>query len=216
MEINMKKTLGLLFLVSSFWVSGQNGVDLTADGDRTVEKAYRIPRAPLILDTTISTVEIEYPLLILKYETKTEVEQINPASIKTVEKLPELYNTYIKLGVGTKLMPLGEIYYDADRSRKFMYGAHIKHLSSFGDIKDYSRSQFDRTKFGVYGGINERRYTVHADINYNNQGLHYYGISDTLNIPGDSIAQRYSDFGISGKYISHINDSAKVNYCIGL
>ncbi len=214
-ETNMKKTLGILFLVSSFWVSGQ-GVDLTASGDRTVEKAYRIALTPLILDTVISTVEIEYPLLVLKYETTTEIERINPASIKTVEKLPELYNTYIKLGVGTKLMPLGEIYYDADRSRKFMYGAHIKHLSSFGDLKGYSRAQYDRTKFGAYGGVNEKRYTVRGDINYNNQGLHYYGISDTLNIPGDSIAQRYSDFGVSGKYISHIKDSAKVNFSVGL
>lgn len=215
--IKMKKVLSIVFLFAiSFVGFGQEDVILVSQGDRIVEKAYRIARTPLVIDTIIPTVIVEYPLLILKHETQTELERINPASIKTVEKLPQLYNTYVKLGIGTKLMPLGEVYYDSDRSRKYMYGAHVKHLSSFGDIKNYAKGQYDRTKLGIYGGLNETRYTIRGDFHYGSQGFHYYGISDTLNIPGDSIAQRYSDVGFSGKFITHIKDSAKVNFSVGI
>ena len=213
----MKKLVALLFLGITSIVYGQDDpVIVHSDVERNVEPAYRIALFPRIIDTVIPTVIVEYPLLILKHETKTELERINPASIKTVDKLAHLYKTYIKLGVGSELMPLGEIYFDATRSRKYIYGAHLKHLSSFGNIKDYAPAQFDRTNFDLYGGLNESKYSLRGDLHYNNQGLHYYGISDTLGLTKDSIAQRYGDFGISGSYSSHIKDSAKVNYTVGL
>lgn len=213
----MKHSLIIFFLLSVFTVFGQGEpVVVNADGDRNVDKAYRTALSPKIIDTIIPTAIVDYPLLSLKYETGTEVERINPASIKTVEKLSQLYNTYIKLGIGSELMPLGEVYFDATRSRKYIYGAHVKHLSSFGNLKDYAPAQFDRTKGNIYGGINENRYSLRGDIHYNNQGLHYYGIHDSLGLRKDSIAQRYSDFGLDASYASHIKDSAKLNYQVGL
>lgn len=217
MEDNkMKKLLLMTFVCLTSFAQAQDPVVIESSGDREIEPAYRQDLNPKSIDTTINTVIVNYPLLSLRYETKTELEQINPAAIKTVEKLAPLYSTYIKIGVGTEFMPLGEVYFDSKRSRKFVYGAHVKHLSSFGNIKGYAPAQFDRTRSGIYGGINEKRYTLHGDINYNNRGLHYYGISDTLGLLKDSISQRYSDFGISGIFKSHVKDSAKVNYYVGL
>lgn len=212
----MKKLLWMTFVCLTSFVQAQDPVHIESTGDREIEPAYRISVSPKSIDTTINTAIVNYPLLSLRYDTKTDLEQINPAAIKTVEKLSPLYSTYIKIGVGTELMPLGEIYFNSKRSRKFIYGAHLKHLSSFGNITGYAPAQFDRTKFGLYGGINEKRYSLRGDVHYNNQGLHYYAASDTLGLLKDSIAQRYSDFGISGKFISHIKDSAKVNYYVGL
>ncbi|OFZ64576.1 MAG: hypothetical protein A3D92_14280 [Bacteroidetes bacterium RIFCSPHIGHO2_02_FULL_44_7] len=195
---------------------GQDEININSSGERKVDPAYRIAITPKIIDTTINTAIVNYPLLSLKFETQATLEQIEPAAIKTVEHLDPLYNTYVKLGVGTELMPLGEVYFDSKRSRKFMYGAHLKHLSSFGNISHYAPAQFDRTRFGVYGGINEKRYELRGDVHYNNQGLHYYGAPDTLGLLKDSIAQRYSDFGIGAKFTSHVKDSAKLNYSVGL
>lgn len=212
----MKNTLVILFFLNIFVSLGQGEpVVVNADGDRQIDKAYRTALNPKIIDTVIPTAIVAYPLLPLKFETTAEVDRINPASIKLKEKLPQLYSTYIKLGIGSELMPLGEVYFDSKRSRKYVYGAHVKHLSSFGDITGLSRAQFDRTKSLFYGGINEKRYSLMGNIHYNNQGLHYYGISDTLNLDNDSISQRYGDFGISASYSSHIKDSAKLNYTIG-
>lgn len=204
-----------VFAATSLFGQG-NGVVLDVTGNREVEPAYRSALTPRIVDTTITTPMVEYPLLDLKYKTDTEVSMITPASISTKEHLSQLYNSYLKVGVGTELMPLGEYYFDSKRSKRFIYGAHVKHLSSFGNLKGYAPAQFDRTKVGLYGGLNERRYSLRGDIHYNNQGLHYYGFpTDEDTIVGDSIRQRYSDFGFGAAFSSHKKDSAKLNYKVG-
>lgn len=206
--------LGVLFVVATAMAQDQTNIVVT--GDRPVEPAFRLTGAPQVIDTNLTSSMVTYPLLQLKYDTQTEIGMIQPAAINIKEALSPLYHSYIKLGVGTEFMPLGEYYFDSDRSRKYMYGAHIKHLSSFGNISGYAPAQFDRTGGLIYGGINERTYSLRGDVHYRSQGLHYYGYpSDTLFVK-DSIAQRYGDFGLSGSYGSHIKDSAKLNYTLGL
>jgi hypothetical protein len=195
-------------------ISAQSDVVITAVGERVVERGYRMPINPKVIDTTVKVVNVDYPLLNIRMETETELERINPASVKTKENLAQLYNSYIKLGIGTELMPLGEFYYNSDRSRKYVYGAHIKHLSSFGNIEGYAPSTFDRTRGMIYGGINESKFDLLGQVNYSNQGLHYYAIP-TDSIIRDSIAQRYSEFGFSAQYKAHVKDSAKLNYGFG-
>lgn len=215
----MKKTIsifGVLLAFSAFGQGGNDQVNIISTGDRNVEPAYRNASTPRIIDTTIQTSTVNYPLLSLQYETTTQLEQINPAAIKVNPTLDPLYRTYVKLGVGTELMPLGEIYFNSKRSRKFIFGAHLKHLSSFGNISHYAPAQFDRTRFGFDGGIHERKYDLTTDVHYNNQGLHYYGAPDTLGLLKDSIAQRYSDFGMGAKFAWHEKDSAKLNYFVGM
>jgi len=218
----MKKRIYSLcvFLPSTFVFAQGADVVLEGESDRSVEPAYRIALTPSMIDTTIPMETVEYPMLVLKYNTDTDLEKINPVSLKINETLSKLYHTYVKLGVGSEFMPLGEMYFDAKRSRKYMYGAHLKHLSSFGNLPDYAPAQFDRTRINVYGGINQRRYTLRGDIHYNNQGFHYYGIrqalADSLGLFKDSLAQRYSDFGIGGSFASHKKDSGNVNFKIGL
>lgn len=218
--MKVQKLILALSLVA-FQVVGQNGngPDVVVQGTvfRKIEPAYRITESPKILDTVIATPVVDYPLLVIQHSTSIEVESINPATIKTVEKLQQLYSTYVKVGVGTELMPLGEVYFDSKRNRKYIYGAHAKHLSSYGNFEGYAPAQFDRTRFGLYGGINERNYTLRGDMHYNNQGLHYYG----WKIPTDSVdrdltAQRFQDVGGVFSFSSHKKDSATLNYKVGI
>ncbi len=204
-----------LFIAATSLAQG-GSTNLIVTGVRKVEKADRITIAPRVIDTTIEATTVDYPLLQIQFPTETQIGMINPAAINIKEILPELYNFYVKLGVGTELMPLGEFYFDSKRDRRFIYGAHVKHLSSFGNIKGFAPAQFDRTGVNLYGGINERRYSLRGDMHYRNQGLHYYAIPDDSTFIKDSISQRYSDFGMSGSFASHVKDSAKLNYKLGL
>lgn len=218
------KKLAITFialLAVTLSVQAQGETVLIGNANRKIDPAYRISLSPTVIDTTIPMVVVDYPLLPLRHKTDAEVNQISPVSIRVVDKLNPLYKTYVKLGVGTDfatggIMPLGEVYFDATRSRKYMYGAHLKHLSNWGDFNDLATATFDRTKFNVYGGINERRYTLRGDVHYNNQGLHYYGISDTLGVGGDSLNQRFNDTGFDFSYASHKKDSATLNYGVGI
>ncbi|MFN5147738.1 MAG: hypothetical protein ACK5EK_01905 [Flavobacteriia bacterium] len=214
----MKRNLSYIFcLVSSLSFAQGPDVVLTGTGYREIEPAYRMTESPGIIDTTITTPVLEYPLLVLQHETSIAVEKIDAATIKTDPKLPQLYNTYVKVGVGTELMPLGEVYFDSKRSRKYVYGAHAKHLSSFGNFENYAPAQFDRTKVGLYGALNEKNYTLRSDLHYNNQGLHYYGWKiPTDSVDRNTIAQRFQDVGGSFMFASHKKDSANLNYNVGI
>jgi hypothetical protein len=214
-----KLTIAVIFCSVLAFGQNENGPDVIVQGTvyRKIEPAYRTSENPKIIDTVIATPVVDYPLLVLQHGTAIQVEGINPATIKTVDKLPQLYNTYVKVGVGTELMPLGEVFFDSKRSRKFVYGVHAKHLSSFGNFSGYAPAQFDRSKLGLYGGINEKNYTLRGDIHYSNQGFHYYG----WKIPTDSVdrtttAQRFQDVGGVFSFASHKKDSASLNYKAGI
>jgi hypothetical protein len=214
------KLISSFFTAISGLVLAQGGSDVVTVvglGNREVEPAYRMTENPKIIDTTIAATVLDYPLLVLFYPTTIEVEKIKPVTIKTEPKLPQLYPSYVKVGVGTELMPLGEVFFNSKRSRKTMYGVHLKHLSSFGNFTNYAPAQFDRTKLDAYGGIHEKKYTLRAGLNYANQGFHYYG----WKIPTDSVdrkttAQRFQTTGGNVSFASHQKDSAHVNYEIGL
>ncbi len=218
------KQLALTFLAIlavSISAQAQDEHTIVGSGTRKIDPAYRMALSPKVIDTTIPMAVVKYPLLPMKYKTDAEVNQISPVSIRTIDKLNPLYKTYVKLGIGTDfatggIMPLGEVYFDATRSRKYLYGAHLKHLSNWGDFQGLENSTFDRTKFNLYGGLNEKRYTLRSNIHYNNQGLHYYGISDTLGVAGDSLNQRFSDTGFDFSFASHKKDSATVNFGVGI
>lgn len=213
-----KSLTAILFTLISVAAAAQIKEDndrIFVKANRQVPKAYRQTEVPKIIDTVIPQSEVEYPLLSLKYETAVKLDTIEPATVKLVDKLPQLYSTYVKVGIGSTFMPLGEVYYNNQRSRKYLYGGSLKHLSSFGDIKGYAPAQFDRTALNLYGGINEKNYTLRGEFLNNNRGLHQYGIRNE-NIDRDSIKNRFNEMGGQFSFASHKKDSANLNYKVGL
>lgn len=213
----MKNYISIVFLLIGTTLFGQD-VILQGQTRREIEKATRIASHPVIDDTIVQQKVTEYPLLAVQHNTSTQVDSIEPAAIKIKEQLDQLYTTYIKLGIGTELMPLGEVYFNNTRSRKYIYGANVKHLSSWGNIPNYERSTFDRTSVGAYGGINEKRYQLLGDFHYRNQGLHYYAIEAPLDSLGkDRTRQRYEDVGFNVLYKNQAKiDTFGINYQLGL
>ncbi|MGJ8661500.1 MAG: hypothetical protein ACSHXL_05655, partial [Bacteroidota bacterium] len=217
MATKQKYFLAFCAVLFSFGMFAQGSGDVTIiiKGNREVEKATRIAEAPAIIDTVLPTPVIDYPRLSLLQPTSIVLQKIDPASVKIVDKLPQLYRTYVKVGVGTEFMPLGEIYFNNTRSRRYHYGVNVKHLSSFGNIKNYAPAQFDRTKGEIFGAILDNDYTVNGSFHVGSQGLHYYGFKND-SIAKDSIRQRYSDIGFSTEFLSHKKDSANLNYKVGI
>ena len=208
--------LAAMVLFLSFESNGQNDpINLEAKGNREVPVAQRIAESPLIQDTATATPVIDYPSLSLFFPTEIELEKIEAAGVKMVDKLPQLYNSYVKLGVGSILMPLGEIYFNNVRSRKYHYGVNIKHLSSFGNIPDYAPSGFDRTRGEIFGSLIQKRYQLNGSFHYGSQGLHYYGFKNDT-IAKDSIRQRYNDIGFHFDFLRERKDTANLNFKAGI
>lgn len=206
-----------ILLAISNGVFAQKKVDeesVVVIASRKIPQAYRITESPIIIDSIAPQSQVQYPLLSLKYENTIEIDTIDAATIKLVDKLSRLYNTYVKVGIGSDLMPLGEIYYNNGRSRKYAYGASLKHLSSFGKLKNQAPARFDRTAFDLYGAINEKKYTAKAEFLTNTKGLHWYGFQNP-NADRDSIQNRFTEIGTRLSYASHKKDSASLNYKVG-
>ncbi len=214
-SVRMKMNFLLLLCLAFQGEIFSQEVNLEVSGNREIEPAYRITKVPSLIDTIIPYSEIKYPLLSLKYETTFALDTIKSAKIKLIDNLPDIYNGFAKVGIGSKFMPLAEVYYNSNRSRKYLYGVHLKHLSSVSSIQDYAPSQFDRTTLSLFGKNNDVKKTMEAGVNFSSFGLHQYGIRNE-NTPKDSIAQRFTDFGTSISYGKHKKDSLNLNYLVNL
>lgn len=212
-----KVKLIILAVFSSALVIAQGSSDATiiSDSDRSVEPAARLSLRPQMIDTVLSAPDVKYPFLVLMEETSFDLDEIKPAVIRHRPQLTQLYNGYAKVGGGTRLMGLGEVYYNSVRSRKMNWGVHALHLSEWGQISDYAPSMYDRSKLDGFINVNDRRYSYGGEAHYMNQGLHYYGFENP-NASRDSIRQRFNSVGASGYYASHVKDSNALNYRIGL
>ena len=210
--------VALFALASLSEVFGQEkteeGMTIFTQGNREVEKASRITSLPTIVDTLIPAPSVEYPKLSLNFESDIQVDSIQSAEVKITDKLPQLYHSYAKIGISTEFMPIAEYYYNNTRSRKYHYGAHLKHISSFGNLRDYAPSTFDRNNANLYGTIIKKKYDLGAKLNLQNDGFSYYGFKND-SIEKDSIAHRYSNVGLSVDYNMHQKDSGEVYYRFG-
>jgi hypothetical protein len=188
-------------------------IKLNVIATRQVEPASRITSNPKLIDTIITHKAIEYPLLAMKHETSIKLEPIVPANVKVSadNKLPKLYNGYIKAGISSPLMPIAELYYNNTRSRKYVYGLNIKHLSSFGEIKKYAPAHFDKTSYNAFGGIKELTYSVMGNVQFDNYGVNRYGVLNP-NANTDSTSQRFKELGGSVTFMSNRMDSLRLNY----
>lgn len=207
--------LSLLVALPTVLGQEEGDVKIVTDSDRSIPPASRIQLRPTMIDTAITTPVLVYPLLSLKEETTFDVEGIEPANIRHRPQLSQLYNGYAKLGAGSRLRGLGEVYYNSTRSRKYHWGAHALHHSEWGAMNDYAPSQYDLTKVKAFGKVEERRFSYGGGAHYRNQGLHYYGFENP-DADRDSIKQRYQSFGFNAFYDSHKKDSATLNYRVGL
>jgi hypothetical protein len=206
----------ILFANSSF--AQAPDVVVEGKGKREIEPSSRILESPKIIDTVKSADVPSYPLLVYQQATKIILDTINLVTIETTEKIKRIYPFYSKFGLGSKLMPLGEFYFNSTRSQIHQYGAHIKHLSSFGEVQrgdiKFPTGQFDNTDISLFGKLNKRFFSIGAKIHYLNNGFHFYGLPDSVIPDSKMIAQRYQNSGSDIEFIGNRGDTSILNYKI--
>jgi hypothetical protein len=196
-----------LFAQEGSWIS-------TIEGARPVNEAYRINGQPEAKDTIIPTPETKYPLLNVQQKTEVEIGTIDPAKIKLINKLDKIYNSYVKLGIGYPVMPLGEIYINSVRNRQYNWGIHAKHLSNWTKIKGYAPAYYDNNSLDLFGTMLKKKYSLSGEIDFFNNGNRLYGIKDEA-VHKDSIRQRFNNIGAAVYYASRGKDSATFHYQFG-
>ncbi|MCB9225275.1 MAG: hypothetical protein R2780_00560 [Crocinitomicaceae bacterium] len=196
MENKILKYISILTLLCSFNVSAQQEWDINSEAERPISPSYRITENPKIIDTIIPIPDIKYPLLVRNMETQISLNQIDASKIKIKDKLDKLYPGYVKVGLGMYTSPLAEVYFNSTRNRRLNYGIHVKHNSSWKNLEDLAPSTYDNTTAKLFGQFFTTNYKLEGELDYLNNGYHWYGITDTTDFfSKDSLKNRVQGMG---------------------
>lgn len=200
---------------------GENGVIIIQGaGLREVTPVSRLNSSPTIIDTNIVAILQEYPLLSPTYSPQATGLKIEEPKYSRKDPNKEKVSPfYAKVGIGSQIMPLGEIYFNSIGKSNWQYGAYGKHISSFQKMKDFAPSYFDRTHSGAFASYYANKFTISSSGNYSNYGFNYYGLRDSLGtVDRKDVAQRFQNTG--GDVLFHLHqgqsDSSKLNVKLGL
>ncbi len=149
--------------------------------------APKIKSYPQISDTVEKSVDLNYQFLDKRLSIDFDPEPIQAAKIKG-EPLVKLYKGYAKLGMGTNVTPMADIYFNKLRSKKSSYGARFRHFSSQG-IADIENSDFRNDRLQLYGKRFWKHQTLHLEGSFQNDMYNYFGFG---NVAGDETIEDVS------------------------
>lgn len=217
----MKKNKTILLIVFSFFTSVVIAQDILPEDTFVVvtkynpvlSDAFKIKDNPTIKDDSKIIPSLKYNFLNKKIPVSFTPELIKPAKIKG-EPLVKLYNGYAKLGLGTNLTPLAELYYNNNRSKKYAFGFYGKHLSSTG-ITKIDHSEYSDNHLELFGKKFLKKYTLYSKFGYDRNVIHHYGFpsENSFSIANkDSIKQRFNLFNASAGVRRNYTDTNQVDY----
>lgn len=220
--INRTIVLVCLLLMSLPIFGQTDQITIIGKGKRNIEPAYRILEFPTIVDSVKTTSVPDYPLLVFQVPTSIQLDTIERAKVESSkERLKQLFPFYGKFGIGTALMPLGEVYFNSVRNVNYNYGIHAQHLSAFKtsiskNNQPYLNANFDNTNALAFLNINEYSYKFNGVLKYDNDGFNYYGARkdiDTTILQADSLnKQRFQNLGSDLSFDWIKGDSAALNF----
>jgi len=183
----------------------------------TLANAYKINENPAYYDSASRIPPQTYTIAPKPINTFFELAPIKPARM-VGEPLTRLYNSLIKVGFGNYTTPYAEGFYNNLRSKDYMYGLHVKHLSSYSTLKDYGYAGYSDNEANVYGKKFYKKQTLYADLDYLRNVIHYYGYDIQANTVTDRdlIRQRFSFINPTLRLASHYTDSNHINNDIRL
>ncbi len=194
---------------------GTEQVNVVQDYKPTIIDAVKLNDNPAINDSTPLNPKLIYTFLSKKFDKNFELEPIAAAKMKG-EPLSKLYNSYVKVGLGTYTTPYFEAYVNSLRKKEYTVGAHAKHLSStYTSGKNKAYAGFSDNEIGVFGKYFVKDNIVSGAVDYNYNAMHYYGVdrlfSDTV-LKKKQTEQAYGNFGLAANLLSTHHDSDKMNY----
>ncbi|MCX6257211.1 MAG: hypothetical protein NTW49_04840 [Bacteroidia bacterium] len=222
---NGKLITKLIFLLAgilSFTVTSVSQTDI--DRDVIVVKAYtpsisdafKISSLPKMNDTLAVHPQFEYKIHSVQSGTSYQPEPVNPAKMLT-EPLPHLYGNYLRLGIGTQLDPLAEVYISNLWSRKNSWGVYFKHFSANGKTTYNGLSYypwFSEEKAKVFGKEFFAKSTLSASLEFISNKYYYYGYNpafDTL-AKNNMKYQVYTSLALNTSYCSNYMTDDRLNY----
>ena len=186
----------------------------------SVSDAFKINKLPRITDTVKLIPQVKYSLQTKPLALGYTIEPIRPAKM-VGEPLSKLYNSYVSVGIGTKVIPMIEAYVNNLRSKDYSIGAYYKHLSSFAkvDLADDIRQDagFHDNDLRFFGKKFMKNSIILGDVGLKSNTIYHYGFNTSIDasLEKKDIKQNFLLLNLNTNYKSNYIDSTHINYDFG-
>lgn len=179
-----------------------------------IDDAFKININPVITDTVVPRMPLEYTITPLKLSTDIDVSPIRAARMRGLPTT-ELFPLLVKGGFGNYTTPYFEVFYNSLRSRIGSYGIHYKHISSNGGIEDYAYNGYSENRINLSSTLFGRDHIFNFSGAYSRDIVHFFGrpegfINDTLS--KDDIRQRFHQVEVKAGVASNYYFGDKMDH----
>jgi len=187
----------------------------------TISDAYKLTHLPRITDTVKTIPEIKYTLQTKPMNVGYTVTPIKPAKM-VGEPLTKLYNSYVKVGLGTKTLPMLEAYVNNKRSKDYSIGAYYKFLNSIGQAKfdndEKEFAGFSDNDLRFFGKKYMKSSVIKGEMGLLSNTRYFYGYDTRIDtvLEKENIKQNYLTLNLNANYKSNYVDSTHINYDFGI
>ena len=156
---------------------GDEVVTVVKEYEATIQDAQKINIQPAIPELEEKKPKLDYTVPGKEFkDISFEANPLKPIAISK-EKMQAYNNSYIKIGIGSQLMPLVQFAYNDNKTKNLQFGILYDHLSARGwDLKN---QHFSDDKAGVYLKYFPKKVEVGAAFNFRNYRTHFYGTDST-------------------------------------
>jgi hypothetical protein len=147
-------------------------------------ESYKISDLPAQDSATAQQPDLTYTMPEHRAETAYETALIKPVSIKD-PSIQKLYRSLLILGLGSQTTYNGELFVNSLRSKDFVAGLHLKHLSGKPNIDDVGNAGFSNSLAGLNGKYFLEKLTLSSELNFSRDVYHYYGFNTADTIVND-------------------------------
>lgn len=193
--------IGFLFLINKAYAQLSTGeVEVFKEFEAQLQDAKKVKIPPVLPPADTSGSVQQYAIQPIPLNVQYLPPRIRPIALRR-EKLPDAYNGYIRLGIGTprSIFTEGSYYTNSDQ---LDFGVDILHHSA-NNTNTLQNQRFSTNRFGVNGAYHfTQGFALGADFGYDLDFRHFYGYNnfpgnagnDTLSFAQNEVRQRFSTF----------------------
>jgi hypothetical protein len=220
-HVNIIPAVLILMGATTGWLQAQEEIDkeivVVKPYEPSLSDAFKINVLPTVSDSISIRPDFNYTIEPKKFETAFHIRRISPAKLVDVP-LNKLYKSYLKIGMGNYLIPLGELRINSVRSKKGQWGLSLRHYSINGKIRldndeKVSPGYFENSG-SLYGKKIFNKAYLLGEVKGAWDGTNFYGYHASLdtNLEEDAIKQRYLKLDGRLRMGSIHPDSLHLNY----
>lgn len=166
-------------------------------------EAVKLRRSPDLNDIKTYKAKFNYSLTDRKLELNSDINKLQAQQL-VAAKEEELINNYVKGAFGSSGTLLAEGYVNIGRDEALQAGAFFKHFSQEGSLNKQNSNQ---QQLSVFGRSIGEQVTLSGRLNYQRNGLYFYGIdkgNPTLN--PDPERQTFNFIEAEGEIVNKFTD----------